>query len=117
MKDIKNVLICGIGAIGSIYASRLQNYDKEHLRVLVDEKRLERYIKSPVLFNGHALCFNYVLPTETDFKADLIIIATKFSGLAEAAENIKNFVKEDTIILKFCERGYNYSFAFERCYK
>ncbi len=99
MKDIKNVLICGIGAIGSIYASRLQNYDKEHLRVLVDKERLERYTKSPILFNGHALYFNYVLPSETDFKADLIIIATKFSGLAEARENIKNFVNDDTVIL------------------
>ncbi len=33
------------------------------------------------------------------FKADLIILATKFAGLKDAIKNIKNFVKEDTVIL------------------
>ena len=46
MKDIKNVLICGIGAVGSIYANKIQNYDAENLRVLVDKQRYERYIKN-----------------------------------------------------------------------
>lgn len=99
MKDIKNILICGIGAVGSIYADKIQTYDKEHLRVLVDETRMEKYSKFPVIFNGRELNFNYVLPQETDFKADLIIIATKFSGLLDARKNIENFVKDDTVIL------------------
>ena len=41
----------------------------------------------------------YILPEDNDFKADLVIIATKFDGLHDAICNIKNFVKEDTIIL------------------
>lgn len=99
MNDIKNILICGIGAVGSIYADKIQSYDSEHLRVLVDEERLVKYTNSPMIFNGKELNFNYVLPDETSFKADLIIIATKFSGLNEASKNIRNFVKEDTVIL------------------
>lgn len=99
MNDIKNILICGIGAVGSIYANKIQNFDSAHLRVLVDENRLKKYTKSPIIFNGKELHFNYILPDEKDFKADLIIIATKFSGLNEACQNINNFVKEDTIIL------------------
>lgn len=97
--EILKVLICGIGAVGSIYANKISNYDNENLRILVDKNRLEKYQKQPKIFNGKELKLNYILPENTDFKADLIIIATKYDGLEDAAENIKNFIKEDTIIL------------------
>lgn len=99
MKEIENVLVCGIGAVGSIYADKIEKYSPEKLRVLVDKSRLERYKKNPTIFNGRTLDFKYVLSEETKFKADLIIIATKFDGLNDVIKNIKNFVKDDTIIL------------------
>ncbi|CDE88639.1 TPA: ketopantoate reductase family protein [Candidatus Gastranaerophilales bacterium HUM_20] len=99
MKDIKNVLICGVGAVGSIYADKIQNFDSDSLRVLVDEQRLKRYLDNPIVFNGKELNFNYVLPDENNYKADLIIIATKFYGLEDAINNIKNFITDDTVIL------------------
>lgn len=99
MKEIKKVLICGIGAVGSIYANKINEFDSENLRILVDKKRLENYTKNPKIFNGKPLNLNYILPEDKSFQADLIIIATKFDGLFEAVENIKNFVKEDTIIM------------------
>lgn len=99
MKEIKNVLICGIGAVGSIYANKINEFAPDNLRVLVDKSRLENYTKNPKIFNGKPLNFNYILPESTDFKADLIIIATKFAGLLDVINNIKNFVKEDTIIM------------------
>ena len=99
MNIIKNVLICGIGAIGSIYADKIQSYDNDSLRVLVDKDRLQRYLDNPTIFNDRVLNFNYILPDNNNFKADLIIIATKFEGLNDALNNIKNFVKDDTIIL------------------
>lgn len=99
MKDIKNVLICGIGAVGSIYANKIQNFDAENFRVLVDKQRYERYIKNPTIFNGKELNFNYILPDDNNFKADLIIIATKYDGLFDVIANIKNFVQEDTVIM------------------
>lgn len=99
MKDIKNVLICGIGAVGSIYANKIQNFDAENFRVLVDKQRYERYIKNPTIFNGKELNFNYILPDDNNFKADLIIIATKYDGLFDVIENIKNFVQDDTVIM------------------
>lgn len=99
MNEIKNVLVCGIGAVGSIYANRINEFDSDCLRVLVDEARLEKYKKNPKVFNGKPLVFNYILPCEKNFKADLIIIATKFDGLKDTIKNIENFVKDDTIIL------------------
>ena len=99
MKEIENVLVCGIGAVGSIYADKIEKYSPEKLRVLVDKSRLERYKKNPTIFNGRTLDIKYVLPEETKFKADLIIIEPKFDGLNDVIKNIKNFVKDDTIIL------------------
>jgi len=99
MSEIKNVLICGIGAIGSIYADKISRYDNDNLRILVDKDRLEKYKNSPKIFNGKTLNFNYILPENNNFKADLIIIATKYDAIHTVCENIKNFVKEDTIII------------------
>ena len=95
----ENILICGIGAVGSIYAEKIQKYSPDNLKILVDEQRLQRYTKNPPVFNGKELRLNYILPDDKDFKADIIIIATKFDGLSDAVRNIKNFVKENTVIL------------------
>ena len=94
MKEIKNILICGLGAIGSIYVAKIKD-----ARVLVDKDRLERYKKNPTCFNGELLSPDYILPDDKSFVADLIIIATKFDGFGQAVENIKNFVGENTVIL------------------
>lgn len=99
MKEIEKVLVCGIGAIGSIYANAINEYDSKNLRILVDKKRLENYTKNPKIFNGKPLNFNYILPDATDFKADLVIIATKFDGLNDVIKNMENFVKDDTVII------------------
>lgn len=99
MKDIKNVLLCGLGAVGSVYADKFQQYCPDNFRVLVDEERLVRYTKNPMMFNGVPLNCRYVTPNETDFKADLIIIATKMAGLGAALNEMVNFVHDDTIII------------------
>ena len=99
MREIKKVLICGLGAIGSIYANAINIYAPDSLKILTDAKRRERYLKAPKIFNGKELNLNYILPEQTDFKADLVIIATKYSGLADVIKNIENFVSEDTIII------------------
>jgi len=99
MEEIKHILICGIGAIGSIYADKISRYDNENLKILVDKNRFEKYTKNPKKFNGKELKLKYILPDNTNFNADLIIIATKFDGLFDTIKNIKNFVKNDTIIL------------------
>ena len=98
-REIKNILVCGLGAVGSIYADKIQKFCPDNLKILVDEARLKRYEQTHVIFNGRELKFNYILPAEKNFKADLILIATKFDGLSEVINNIKNFVGENTIIM------------------
>lgn len=97
MKEINNVLICGLGAIGTIYASKIMPFAT--LKIPVDEDRFKRYKQNPIKFNGKELHFDYILPSDEYFKADLIIISTKYDGLEDAIKNIENFVTEDTVIL------------------
>lgn len=99
MKEIKKVLLCGLGAIGTVYAEKFHNYDSANFRVLVNKERLDKYKKNPIVYNNKTINFNYILPSEPDYKADLIIITTKQNGLNDALDNIKNFVKEDTVII------------------
>jgi 2-dehydropantoate 2-reductase len=97
MNEINNVLICGLGAIGTIYAEIIKR--SANLKVLVDENRLEKYKNNPIIFNGQSMEFDYILPTCKDFKADLVIIATKYDGFFDAVKNIKNFVGDNTVII------------------
>ncbi len=99
MSDIKNVLVIGLGAIGSIYAAKLQQYDPTCVRVLVDQSRFERYKAQGILLNGVRQDFEYVLPEPNQEKADLILIATKADALPEAIIAIESFVHKETIIL------------------
>ena len=99
MSKIKNVLLCGLGAIGSIYAVKTVQNPNVKLKVLIDNSRLNRYKKEPITFNEKEYSFDYITPMEQNFKADLIILATKNNGFQEALNNIKEFVKKDTIII------------------
>ena len=105
MKEINNILICGLGAIGGYYAAKIFE-SKYTLKVLVDEQRLKKYTEEPRIINNKPYIFDYILPAHNDYKADLIIIATKSDGLKSAIKNIKNFVSENTIILSFLNGEY-----------
>lgn len=99
MRDITNVIVIGLGAIGSIYAAKLKQYNPGCVRVLVDERRLERYQTQGILLNGVRHDFNYVLPGSNPEKADLILIATKADAVPEALAAVEGFVHDETLIL------------------
>jgi 2-dehydropantoate 2-reductase len=99
MSDIENVIVIGLGAIGSIYAAKLQQYDPNCVRVLVDPERLERYQSNGIVMNGVRHNFEYVTPGDNLPKVDLILIATKADGLPDAIDAIESFVYDETIIL------------------
>ena len=93
MKKIEKVIICGLGGMGCICATQMSKCKEIEFKVLVDEERYKRYKKEPTFFNNEPYFFDYTLPSDTNFQADLIIIATKYDGLKAAINNIKNFVK------------------------
>ena len=94
--EIKNVIICGLGALGLTYANKLN--DVCELKILADAERIEKYKKNPPKMNGKCMELNYITPSDS-FSADLVIIATKASGLDSAIKYFRNFVGENTIII------------------
>ena len=80
---ISNVLIVGLGGVGSVYASKIKD-----AKILLDKNRLKKYINTPTEINGQEYKFDYVT-SENSFNADLIIIATKFYNLDEVLEIYK----------------------------
>ena len=94
--DIKNVIICGLGALGLTYANKLK--DVCNLKILADSNRIENYKKNHPIFNDKPTEFDYITPKDS-FCADLIIITTKSTGLDSAIEYLKNFITTNTIII------------------
>lgn len=97
---IKNVSIVGLGAVGAIYANRLDAYlGKENVSVLVDSSRKERYSKGGIFLNGEKKEFTFVTPDEAVHPSDLIIIATKNNHLLDILPLIKKAVGKGTTII------------------
>lgn len=94
--EIKNVILCGLGALGMTYACKLNQICK--LKILANKERIEKYKLNPPLFNNKKMNFEYITPNE-NWDADLVIISTKANGLDSAIEYIKNFVSEKTLII------------------
>ena len=96
-----NVLICGLGAIGCIYADKFSKCRGTNLKILVDRERLNKYPNQPRLYNDKPLNLEYALPEDTSYKADLILIATKSDGLLGTIKNINNLATKSNIFINF----------------
>ena len=99
MRDIQNVYIIGLGAIGGAYGSRIMENCPGTLKVLAGGNRFENYNKNGVSVNGKKIPFTYVRPGRTEEKADLIMIAVKNHHLAQTISEVSSLVGPDTIIL------------------
>ena len=93
---MKKILLCGLGAVGLTVAQKLQT--KCELKILVDDKRKEKYLSQEIFFNNTKQHFDYIT-SSNKFEPELIIISTKSLGLDSAIENIKNFVTPNTYII------------------
>lgn len=97
---IKKVSIIGLGALGGMYAEHLsQKIGFEDLRIIADQKRIDRYKKQGVYCNGKRCNFNYVASNSLVEPADLLIFAVKYTQLQEAIEAAKNHIGDKTIII------------------
>jgi len=98
MNEIKSIMILGLGAVGTVVASKLADAGYE-VDILCDRKRAERYKKNNFIINEKKYRFNYITKEECTIKPDLVIIATKHYSLREAIVGLENIVGEDTIVM------------------
>ncbi len=97
---LKNISIVGLGAVGAIYANRLDTYlGKNQVSIIVDQSRKTRYQNEGVFLNGDKRDFTYLSPDDITKASDLIIIATKNNQLEEVLPLIKNCVGDKTTII------------------
>jgi len=98
-KTIKNTYILGLGALGGMYASQLQDMNPEAVKIIADEKRIKSYQNTAFTVNGKSRTFQYVRPETGAPYADLIMVTVKFNALPNAIKDLKSFVGPDTIII------------------
>lgn len=96
---MRNIYLVGLGAIGASFGSRFVENNQSEFKVLLDANRFDRMNGKPVMINEKEFFFDYVVPSESLPKADLIILATKYNHLREALDLIEPVVSHETQIL------------------
>lgn len=97
--SIKNVTIIGMGALGTMFGTEIQEkIGQGHVSFLMDESRYHRNICSTYIVNGAPASFRLITPAMAS-PADLIIVATKATGLSDALITLESSVGPDTIII------------------
>ncbi len=99
MREIKDILIWGAGAMGALYAQKLHDCDSGVVRLLADGPRFEKLSKNGLSVNGKTFFPKIVRPDRIDKPADLIIVALKHHHLIADLPQLKNAVGEDTVIM------------------
>ena len=96
--EIKTVAIVGMGALGMLYGEQLQKVlPAGAVRFVMDEERFKRHKNDKYEVNGVEQSFTLQSVAQVE-PVDLVIVATKFSGLNEALEEMQGLVGPQTII-------------------
>ena len=96
--EIKTVAIVGMGALGMLYGEQLQKVlQAGAVRFVMDEERFKRHKNDKYEVNGVEQSFTLQSVAQAE-PVDLVIVATKFSGLNEALEEMQGLVGPQTII-------------------
>ena len=93
------ISLIGLGAIGILYADRIEAAAPGALTVIADPARIARYRADPPAFNDRPLNLRYLTPDEPAPPADLVLIAVKSNGLADSLTAIRSHVGAHTQIL------------------
>ena len=99
MKPVRDVALVGLGAIGILYAAQIAARAPRCLRIVADPDRIARYRADPPSFNGRRLDLNYATFDRPGPPAGLVLVAVKFTGLAEVIPLLAPLVGPDTQIL------------------
>lgn len=96
---IKTVAVVGMGALGLMYGDHIQErIGAEHVSFVMDTARCEKYKNETYTVNGIPKQFQIVDAKDAK-PVDFVIVATKYSGLADALEMMRPVVDENTIII------------------
>jgi 2-dehydropantoate 2-reductase len=95
----KTVVILGAGAMGAAYASRFYDFDRASISLAASGKRSQRLKAEGLVVNNKHYAIPVLSPEDPAPPADLIIVALKHQYLAEALQDLKNRVGDNTVFL------------------
>lgn len=98
-EPISNIYIVGPGALGAMYASKLQQTGTNTVKIIADQQRAAKYRNSVFTVNGEEQTFEYITPGQDVPPAGLIIVAVKDHTLPQAIDDLKSFIGPKTIII------------------
>ena len=97
--EIKTVAIVGMGALGLLYGEAIAKAcGNEAVRFVMDEVRYERHKNDVYIVNGQEQSFRLQSAAQAE-PVDLVLVATKFSGLEQALEEMQGLVGEETVLI------------------
>ncbi|MBN2879343.1 MAG: ketopantoate reductase family protein [Clostridia bacterium] len=116
---MKNILLIGLGAIGSMVASKFPDNNVK-IDILLDEERYQSYKNKPIIINDCEYAFNYVTNSSYNKKCDLAIIATKYDDLPAALSELDGLLGDNCTIMSLLngidsENIISEKFGEERC--
>ncbi len=98
MRDAK-VCIVGPGAMGSFYYWKFHQAGFEQTALLAGGERARRLQKNGIRVNGQTVPARVVTPEDTDYAADLIVVAVKYHHLGQVGADMQNLVADNTLIV------------------
>ena len=97
--EIKTVAIVGMGALGLLYGEAIAKAcGNEAVRFVMDEARYERHKNDVYIINGKEQSFGLQSAAQAE-PVNLVLVATKFSGLEQALEEMQGLVGEETVLI------------------
>ncbi len=99
MKEIKNVAIVGMGALGLLYGNRImESLGNSAVSFLLDEERYRSYQDRHFTIQDKEVHFPMV-SADVAKPADLVIVAVKYNSLPSALDTMQKAVGPDTVIM------------------
>jgi 2-dehydropantoate 2-reductase len=98
-KKIQTVAIVGAGAMGAAYASMFSDAGDFSVFFVASGERYQRLKRGSLSVNGKQYALPVMSPGEIRESVDLVLVALKYHHLAQALDDIKPLVGEETIIL------------------
>lgn len=99
MKEIHNVSIIGMGALGLLFGTPIrENLGNGQPQYIMDAERKARHEKEVYTINEKEVHLHMVTPEEAE-PADLLLVGLKYPALKAGLETAAPCVNEDTIII------------------
>ena len=99
VQPIERIAVVGAGAMGSVYAAKFFEMDKDGISIVAKGERYARLKAQGLTVNDKHYALPVVSVEEETPPHDLIIVAVKHHHLPEAIQDMKNRVGDHTVIL------------------